>query len=127
VIRLYRKLAGIHCPACDAVQPVANLRMTYANGFAGLALHRDVDCVRCAKRLRFVERHGKAETWGLRLVFGICQLILTVIMFFGFMVPLVGLFGMWGLFGLPVYVVAATLIGAWFFGLTWPLILEVRI
>ena len=127
MIALYRKLAGIHCPQCHAVQPVANLRMTYAGGFAGLALHRDVGCVQCGQRLRFVERHGKAETWGLRILFGICQMILTVIVFFGFMYVLIGLFGVWGLFGLPVYIVAATLIGAWFFGLTWPYVLEVRV
>ncbi len=123
MIDLYRRLVGMRCPACDTPQPVFNLRTTYAGGVGVGALQDDVACISCASRLKLEIRHGAFETWTLRILIGLVQFALSVIVFLACMIPLIYLFGVWGLLGLPIYVVCATLVGAWFMGQAWPLTL----
>lgn len=125
MIALYRHLAGMRCPSCHVPQPVMNLRMTYAGGFSSIALHKHVACTACFSRLRLIPRHGGPETWGLRILLGLLQFAMTVVVFLLCMMPFVLVFGIWGLLGLPLYVVVSTYAAAWFWGQTWPWLLEI--
>lgn len=125
MIALYRRLAGMRCPACDVPQPVVNLRMIYAGGFSSVALHNHVGCTACNRSLRLVLRHGGVDTWGLRIVLGLLQFAMTVVVFLLCMMPLILVFGVWGLLGLPLYIIISTYAAAWLWGQTWSWMLEI--
>ena len=121
VLALYRRLYGLKCPTCAALQPVLALEMTFKGGFARAFVNAHTYCVGCKQRLRLAPRYERAETIAFQICIAILCLVFGVVTVGAAIGLMPFLFGVWGFLVLPICLVAVPLLIAFIIGHASPL------